>query len=103
VVVLALFYGMAALLTEMISNNAVAILMCPIAVEASASLGLRPEPFLVAIMFAASASFSTPIGYQTNTMVFGPGGYRFSDYLRIGIPVNLAVAVAITAFTVTTA
>ncbi len=91
------------LLTEVITNNAAAAVIYPIAVAVAVASGLDPRTVAIAIAVTASSSFLTPIGYQTNTMVFGPGGYRFSDYLRIGIPVNLAVAVAITAFTVTTA
>jgi di/tricarboxylate transporter len=81
------------LFTEVITNNAAAVLMFPIAVASAVSLGVDPLPFLVAIMFAASASFLTPIGYQTNLMVYGPGGYRFGDYFRFGIPLTLIVGV----------
>lgn len=89
VVVLAMIYLLASLLTEMVTNNAVAILMTPIAISIAVSLDVDPRPFLVAIMFGASASFITPIGYQTNTYVYGAGGYRFGDFLKIGIPLNL--------------
>ncbi|NJN74609.1 MAG: SLC13 family permease [Limnothrix sp. RL_2_0] len=82
-------YGITGLLTELITNNAAAALMFPIALSLSKTLGVDMLPFAIAVMMAASASFSTPIGYQTNLMVYGPGGYKFTDYLRIGIPLNL--------------
>jgi len=82
-------YAMASVLTEMVSNNAVAVILTPIAIGLAQSLGVDPRPLVVAVMFGASASFATPIGYQTNTLVFGPGGYRFTDFLRIGVPLNL--------------
>ena len=87
--ILAAIYLLASLLTELVTNNAVAILMTPISISIAASLDVDPRPFLVAIMFGASASFITPIGYQTNTYVYGAGGYRFGDFLRIGVPLNL--------------
>ena len=76
-------------MTEMITNNAAAIIMFPIAFATANQLGLNFMPFAIAITMAASASFSTPIGYQTNLMVYGPGGYKFNDYFKIGIPLNL--------------
>lgn len=82
-------YGLASVLTEMVSNNAVAVILTPIAIGLGTSLGVDPRPLVVAVMFGASASFATPIGYQTNTLVYGPGGYRFTDFLRIGVPLNL--------------
>jgi len=82
-------YGLASVLTEMVSNNAVAVILTPIAIGLAQALGVDPRPLVVAVMFGASASFATPIGYQTNTLVFGPGGYRFTDFLRIGVPLNL--------------
>lgn len=81
------------LLTEIITNNAAAVLVFPIAMASATSLGLDPRPFAIAIAVGASASFLTPIGYQTNTMVYGPGGYRFGDYVRLGLPLTLLVVV----------
>lgn len=86
---LAIIYAMTSIFTEIVTNNAVAVVMTPIAAGVALQLGLDPRPFVVAVMFGASASFATPIGYQTNTMVYNAGGYRFSDFLRIGIPMNL--------------
>ena len=86
---LAVVHGVTALLTETITNNAAAALMFPIGLSVASSLGVSYMPFVIAIMIGASASFATPIGYQTNLMVYGPGGYKFSDFMRIGIPLNL--------------
>ncbi|MBW2433044.1 MAG: SLC13 family permease [Deltaproteobacteria bacterium] len=77
--------------THVLSNNATAILLLPIAISAAQSLGVDPKPFIVAVCFGASACFATPIGYQTNLLVYGPGGYRFSDYFKLGMPLNLLV------------
>jgi di/tricarboxylate transporter len=82
-------YAVTSVATELLTNNAAAVLVFPIAQAAAANLGVSLWPFVAAIMMAASASFATPIGYQTNLMVYGPGGYRFSDYLRIGLPLNV--------------
>jgi di/tricarboxylate transporter len=87
--VLAVIYLVTALLSEIVSNNSTAVLMVPIAITAAGSMGLTPKPFIMAVAFAASSSFLTPMGYQTNAMVFGPGGYRFMDYVRAGAPVKL--------------
>ncbi len=84
-------YLLTSLLTELVSNNAVAVVVTPIAIGLAQALGLEPRPLVVAVMVAASASFATPIGYQTNMLVYGPGGYRFSDFLRVGIPLNLSI------------
>ena len=81
------------MLTELVSNNAVAVVVTPVAIGLAQALGLDPRPLVVAVMVAASASFSTPIGYQTNMLVYGPGGYRFTDFLRAGIPLNLSVGI----------
>ncbi|MBK1719666.1 SLC13 family permease [Thiocystis violacea] len=91
-VTLAVVYLVTMVFTELITNNAAAVLMFPIALSTSQALGVDFTPFAIAIMMAASASFSTPIGYQTNLMVYGPGGYRFTDFFRVGIPLNLLVA-----------
>lgn len=82
-----------ALFTELITNNAAAVLLFPIATAAAAGAGLDPRPFAIVVAVAASASFLSPIGYQTNMMVYGPGGYRFTDYPRLGVPLNLLVLV----------
>ena len=89
---LIIIYFVTMLFTEMITNNGAAVLMFPIALATANGLEANFATFAIAIMMAASASFSTPIGYQTNLMVYGPGGYRFTDYFRIGIPMNLLMA-----------
>jgi di/tricarboxylate transporter len=81
------------ILTELITNNASAVLIFPIAMSMAASFGVNYMPFVMTIIMAASASFSTPIGYQTNLMVYGPGGYKFTDFTKIGLPLNLLVAI----------
>ncbi|MFQ5766988.1 MAG: SLC13 family permease [Acidobacteriota bacterium] len=88
-VTLAAVYLLTMLATEMLSNSAAAVLLFPIAASAAEMLGVSIRPFMIAVTFAASASFSTPIGYQTNTLIYGAGGYRFSDFLRVGPPLNL--------------
>ena len=91
---LALIYGATLLLTEILSNAAVAVLLTPIAVALAESLGVSPRPFLVAVMMAASAAFATPFGYQTNVLVFQMGGYRYMDFVRVGLPLNIVTWIA---------
>jgi di/tricarboxylate transporter len=79
----------------MVSNNAVAVVVTPIAIGLAQAMGVDPRPYVVAVMVAASASFATPIGYQTNMLVYGPGGYRFTDFLRVGIPLNLSIGIIV--------
>ncbi len=97
VAVLAAVYLVTMVLTEMVSNNAAAALMFPLAVAIAGHLGVSPRPFAISIMFAATLAFATPIGYQTNMMVYGPGGYRFTDFTRIGLPLNVLLWILSTA------
>ncbi len=83
------------LLISIITNNAAAVLVFPIAMSTAADLNLDPRPFAIAVAMAASASFLTPVAYQTNIMVYGPGGYRFGDYTRLGLPLT-AIVVTVT-------
>ncbi len=84
-------YFIGLVLTEFLSNNAVAVVYTPIAIELAQTLGFDPRPFVVAVMFAATLAFATPVGYQTNMMVYGPGGYKFSDFTKVGLPLNIIV------------
>jgi di/tricarboxylate transporter len=90
---LAAVYIVTSAFTEMVTNNAAAVMIFPIAAATAESLGVSLWPFVAVIMMAASASFATPIGYQTNLMVYGPGGYRFTDYIRIGLPLNVLLGI----------
>ena len=90
-------YLVTSILTELVSNNAVAVVVTPIAIGLATALGIDARPLVVAVMIAASASFATPVGYQTNTLVYGPGGYKFVDFLRVGIPLNLTMGLLVSA------
>ncbi|MDX1962658.1 MAG: SLC13 family permease [Pirellulales bacterium] len=92
-VTLAIVYFVTLFVTELVTNNAAAALMFPLALQTADAAGMQTMPFIIAIMIAASCGFATPIGYQTNLMVYGPGGYKFSDYLKIGIPLDILVGI----------
>ena len=89
VAVLAVVYLMTSVMTDTMSNNAAAVLLAPIAISTAEQIGVSPKPFLMAITFAASTGFSTPVGYQTNTMIYNPGGYKYTDFLRTGVPLSI--------------
>ena len=91
--ILLFFYLITSFLTEILSNNAAVVLMIPVAVEVAKTLGLNPYAFMFAVTFAASNSYLTPIGYQTNTMVYAPGGYKFLDFTRLGLPLNIILSI----------
>ncbi|TVP72377.1 MAG: SLC13 family permease [Rhodobacteraceae bacterium] len=91
-------YALTSFLTELVTNNAVAVILTPIVIALGLALGIDPRGLVVAVMMGASASFATPIGYQTNTLVYGPGGYKFTDFLRIGVPMNFLLAVVAAVF-----
>ncbi|WP_241255089.1 SLC13 family permease [Altererythrobacter sp. BO-6] len=88
-------YAVTSILTEAVTNNAVAVIMTPIAIGLANALGIDPRPLVVAVMFGASASFATPIGYQTNTLVYGAANYRFMDFVKVGVPMNIVVGLAV--------
>jgi len=87
-------YALSSVLTESVTNNAVAVILTPIAIGLAQVTGADPREMVVAVMFGASASFATPIGYQTNTLVYGAANYRFADFLKIGVPMNIIVGIA---------
>ena len=93
--VLLVIYGLGMLFTEVLSNGATVVLLLPIGTELAKALGLPPMAFIFATLFAASQSFLTPIGYQTNLMVFGPGRYRFHDMVRYGAPLSLGLLLVV--------
>lgn len=88
-------YYITTVLTELVSNNAIAVIMAPIAIALAQATGVDPRPLVIAVMIAASACFATPIGYQTNMLVYGPGGYAFSDFLKVGVPLNLSLGLVV--------
>jgi di/tricarboxylate transporter len=90
-VILAGFLLLTSIGTQILSNNATAVLLLPVAISTALNLGVDPRPFIIAVCLGASACFASPIGYQTNLMVYGPGNYRFVDYLKLGLPLNLIV------------
>jgi di/tricarboxylate transporter len=90
---LILIFGTATLLSELVTNNAAAVIAFPIAMSTADQLGVSYLPFVIALMIAASSAFATPLGYQTNLMVYGPGGYRATDFLKMGLPMKLLVAI----------
>jgi di/tricarboxylate transporter len=98
-VTLAIVYAVTVIVTELITNNSAAALMFPLALATADNLHVNYMPFVVAVMMAASAGFATPIGYQTNLMVYGPGGYRFSDYVKIGVPLDILIGIVTVAIT----
>lgn len=89
-------YALTSFLTEIVSNNAVAVICTPIVIALAHTLGVDPRPLVIVVMIGASASFATPIGYQTNTLVYGPGGYKFADFIRFGVPLNVICAIVTT-------
>ena len=91
ILIIWMIYLLTSMLTEMVSNNAVAVVVTPVAIGLAQALGVDARPLVVAVMVAASASFATPIGYQTNMMVYGPGGYKFTDFIKVGLPLNLSI------------
>lgn len=93
-VTLLMIFFITSFFTELVTNNAIAVIMTPIVIGLANQMGLDPRPLIIAVMIGASASFATPIGYQTNTLVYGAGNYRFSDFMKIGIPMNIAIGLA---------
>ena len=95
-VALSLVFMLTLIMTELMSNSATAVLLVPVALHTAAQLGAPPEPFLMTVAIGSSASFAVPVGYQTNLMVYGPGGYRFTDFLRVGLPLDVLFWLAAT-------
>ncbi|MEO0412768.1 MAG: SLC13 family permease [Pseudomonadota bacterium] len=95
VAILAAVFALCSIITETVTNNAVAVIMTPVAIGLANQLGYDPRPFIVTVMFAASASFATPIGYQTNTLVYSAGGYRFADFIKVGLPMNVIAGIVV--------
>ena len=91
--ILSAFLLLMAILTNIVSNNAAAVIGTPIAISIAAQLGVSPDPFILAVLFGANMSFATPYGYQTNLLILSAGGYKFSDFLRVGIPLTILVQV----------
>ncbi|MDX1522960.1 MAG: SLC13 family permease, partial [Anaerolineae bacterium] len=90
-IVLAIVYALTVLMAELVSHSAAVVVMVPVGIAVAQTLGLNPRAFVLATMFAASMSFSTPVGYHTNTMVYGPGGYKFLDFTKVGLPLSLVM------------
>jgi di/tricarboxylate transporter len=97
-VILSAFFLMVAILTNVLSNNATAVLFTPIAVQISNNLGVDPMIFVTAVIFAANCSFATPMGYQTNLLIMGPGNYKFSDFMKVGVPLIILLWVSFSIF-----
>lgn len=95
ILMLVVIYAITSLMTETVTNNAIAVIMTPIAIGLAQAAGADPRPLVIAVMLGASASFATPIGYQTNTLVYGAANYRFTDFLKVGVPMNIAVGIAV--------
>ena len=98
IVLLAALFLLVAVMTNILSNNATALIFTPIAINTAQQLNVDPTPFVHVVIFAANCSFITPIGYQTNLFIFGPGGYKFLDYARVGVGLNLIIIILVGLF-----